>query len=294
MQALNTPVIAHATDLHPDGGVAFVHSVALARDMSAQLYTIHAGPLVANHRPMPDADATMMRWASATGQEAGQRVKHHKVSQVCCEDAVESLLSSLKEIKPDLLVVGTHQQKGLRRLFKGSVSEALAENLQLPTLFLPIGKEGFVDAQTGHMELRHVLIPAARESDALTAVAALMWLIEAMELSRLTVTLLHVGVEPVLSELRLPEREGLVWRRERRHGELTPTLLNAASELDAQLIVMPTRGQDGLMDILMGSHTEQLIRESALPVLSVPMNPVGGAGSLLGRLSALAQQVAKA
>jgi nucleotide-binding universal stress UspA family protein len=34
---------------------------------------------------------------------------------------------------------------------------------------------------------------------------------------------------------------------------------------------MATRGHDGLADVLRGSHTEQVVRAAACPVLSVPL-----------------------
>lgn len=45
---------------------------------------------------------------------------------------------------------------------------------------------------------------------------------------------------------------------------------SAAQARHAGLIVMATRGHDGVGDVLFGSHTERVIRESTCPVLSVP------------------------
>jgi hypothetical protein len=38
---------------------------------------------------------------------------------------------------------------------------------------------------------------------------------------------------------------------------------------DARLIAMVTRGHDQVGDVLLGSHTERVIREAGCPVLSV-------------------------
>ena len=47
-------------------------------------------------------------------------------------------------------------------------------------------------------------------------------------------------------------------------------IIDTADELDAELIVMATRGHDSLLDALRGSTTEQVLRNSGRAVLAVP------------------------
>jgi nucleotide-binding universal stress UspA family protein len=57
----------------------------------------------------------------------------------------------------------------------------------------------------------------------------------------------------------------------REQGPLEEAIVDVARAHKACLVVMPTRGHDGLGDALLGSHTERVIREVGCPVLSVPI-----------------------
>ena len=54
-----------------------------------------------------------------------------------------------------------------------------------------------------------------------------------------------------------------------REGEPRPLIVEAAQELQCQLIVMGTHGRSGLAHLLMGSVAEYVVRYSKVPVLTV-------------------------
>jgi hypothetical protein len=54
-------------------------------------------------------------------------------------------------------------------------------------------------------------------------------------------------------------------------GPLEAAIVSVAREVDACVLVMATRGHDGLRDATLGSHTERVLREVQCPVLSVPI-----------------------
>lgn len=53
-------------------------------------------------------------------------------------------------------------------------------------------------------------------------------------------------------------------------GSGAETLLSRAGSLGADLIIMGSHGRHGLEKLLLGSTTERLIRQSSIPVLTVP------------------------
>ena len=55
-----------------------------------------------------------------------------------------------------------------------------------------------------------------------------------------------------------------------REGPIVDTIVQAASELDADLVVMATQGHAGFLDAFRGSTTEQVLRRAARAVLAVP------------------------
>lgn len=62
---------------------------------------------------------------------------------------------------------------------------------------------------------------------------------------------------------------GAVSAVEVRVGAVVPTLLAAAEELGADLLVLGTHGRSGLARVVLGSVAESVARESRVPVLMV-------------------------
>jgi nucleotide-binding universal stress UspA family protein len=54
-----------------------------------------------------------------------------------------------------------------------------------------------------------------------------------------------------------------------RDGATFAEILQAAKDLGADLIVMGTHGQSGLVHLLVGSVADRVVRKSAIPVLTV-------------------------
>lgn len=260
--------IAHATDLDPDGGVAFRHSVALAREMGARLYSMHANPVSQEaSRQMPDANEQLRQWH---GEEADE-IEFYKMIHTCCDDPVSTLLDAMSQVEPDLLVVGKHQTEGFFQLLRESVSEALALNTSVPTLFTPIGQSGFVREDTGALELERILVPVRDATTFDEATRAAGAILERMAAKGAEVVLLHVGEDAALDELSVPESaDGLRWRRVQRRGVLADEIVKCVDEFDIDLVVMPTEGHNSLGDVLSGSRTQRVVRRSSCPLLSVP------------------------
>lgn len=71
--------------------------------------------------------------------------------------------------------------------------------------------------------------------------------------------------------LRFPEVSGWTWKKEVRSGDVIDGIVNTAKELKADLVVMATDGRNGFLDGLRGSHSERVLRQSATPLLTVPI-----------------------
>lgn len=249
-------LIAHATDLTGDDDAAFVHATALAAAGSALLVTIHGNPVQASVEQLPDATALAARW--------GRTVRHERRCHECCDDVADTVLDALVDLKPDLVVVGTHGRHGFAALTRGSVGEAIARNLAVPALVVPNPAASFVDRATGAIDLRHILIPAGNRAFALRGLDAARSLVALAGVADAELELLHVGTDdPTLATLGV--------KLTRADGKLEDAILEVARTRQACVIVMPTRGHDGIGDVLLGSHTERVIREAGCPVLSVPI-----------------------
>jgi len=62
----------------------------------------------------------------------------------------------------------------------------------------------------------------------------------------------------------VPDAEVLI-----REASPRPAIVDAALELDCQMIIMGTHGRSGLAHLLLGSVAEYVVRNSKVPVLTV-------------------------
>ncbi|HEX7843655.1 MAG TPA: universal stress protein [Kofleriaceae bacterium] len=247
-------LIAHATDLTGDDASALLHAVALARSSGSRLVTVYAGPDGATLSPSPPELAA--RW--------GRKIDHEFRRLEGGDEVADTVLESLRELEPALVVVGTHGRHGLAALLRGSIGEAIVRNLDVPALVVPNRSRGFVDPRDGTLDLRRIVVPVGGAADARRGMAAARQLLGMIGDPDAVVELVHVG--PVDPEL---DRLGLVTTRV--EGVLEEAILDAVQARGACMIVMPTRGHDGAGDVLRGSHTERVIHAAGCPVLAVPL-----------------------
>lgn len=249
-------LIVHASDLTGDDAAAFLHAAALASH-GARLITLHAGE--AERQPAPSAPELAARW--------GRPIDHELRCFESDDDDADAVVEALRQLRPDLVVVGTHARHGITAWIRGSVGEAIARNLRVPVLVVPNHARGFVDPRDGAVALRRIIVPADHAAAARRGAEAARWLAQlAGHAPRPDdeLAIAHAGaVDPDLERLGIPvlRIEGIL-----EHG-----ILAAARARDACLIAMATQGHDGIGDVLRGSHTERVIREAICPVLSVPL-----------------------
>jgi nucleotide-binding universal stress UspA family protein len=261
-------LIAHAVQDADPADPGFVHAVALAAHGRARLASVHVHEPGAPDAELPEARVLLQRW----GMPA-PLVEHERVQQPCTEGVDESLLDALTRIGPDLVVASTHARAGISRLLFGSVAEGVARNLRVPTLLLPLGGDGFVDPDTGRVRLGRMLVPAGSSAEAAAAVRAAVALAQLAGVRAGELVLLHVGDGPSAPELEAPSGFGI--RREQAHGAIDEAISVAAEALGPDLVVMVTRGHDGVADVLLASHTERVLHRCRRPLLWVPAAVAG-------------------
>jgi len=86
-----------------------------------------------------------------------------------------------------------------------------------------------------------------------------------------TLTLMHVGSAETMPAVHCPEVSGWTWNQELRKGEVIQSIVGAAKDLGADLMVMSTDGRNEFLDSLRGSHSERVLRHGAAPLLTVPV-----------------------
>jgi len=152
----------------------------------------------------------------------------------------------------------TRARRGFSRGKYGSIASEAARRSRLPTLYLQRGSNGVVDRETGSVSLERALIPV---DPAIPPLAA-----RRPRSKRLRS--LCGGTWP-LSVGRSADLSGDWPPVETRSGPVVDAIVDYASEIDADLIVMPTTGRRGLFDALLGSTTERVLLGADRPVLAV-------------------------
>jgi nucleotide-binding universal stress UspA family protein len=244
--------IAHATD-NSDDDSALRHAIAFAARSRSKLVTVHVGDRTTTLRASTELSS---RWRVSIDHE--QRVLD------LGEDVIDAVVEELRSTRPTLVVVGTHGRHGVAALLHESVAEAIARNLDVPVMIVPNSVEGLVDPVTGTLAIRRLIIPAGSADEARCGLEAARLIAALASVPDATFELLHVGtVDRALEAFGVPTT--------RCDGPLKDAIVASAAAREASMIVMPTRGHDGVGDVLRGSRTERVVREALCPVVSVPI-----------------------
>jgi len=286
MSATTSPVrpglvdsILHPTDLSEDGLAAFAHALAIALVGRTKLTLLNVSDegdrSGLEWSRFPAVRPTLERWGlleadsprGAVERRLGVRIA--KVSRKG-DEPVKAIVRHLDERPADLLVLATAGRRGLPKWIERSVAERVARRARLPTLFVPTGARGFVDPDHGHLSLRHILLPVDESPRPDLALAFAVRAAERLGDGEVAIHLLHVGEASELPTLVLPRSPCVHWKQLQRAGSVVDGIVAEAGAVSADLVVMPTAGREGLLDVLRGSHTEQVLRRIRCPLLAVP------------------------
>lgn len=281
LNGIKVESIFHPSDFSEASEVAFAHALKIALMARAKLTVLHVDASPSAHwQDFPGVRDTLERWKlipkgspkSAVGQ-LGIDVDKVIASS---KDPVKACLGFLEKHPGDLIVLAVRQHEGRMRWLDKSVGKPIARGAGQMTLFIPPGVEGFVSRQDGSITLRKILIPVTSKPRPQPSVEAVVRLIRNLQLPAGMVTLLHVGPAAEAPSVKLPGDTGWTWNSVAKAGEPADSILQTATELRADLIVMTTDGPDGFLDGLRGTTSERVLRKARCPVANLPV------GSMLG------------
>ncbi|HTQ04946.1 MAG TPA: universal stress protein [Polyangiaceae bacterium] len=183
------------------------------------------------------------------------------------------------------IVVGSHGRRGIARAVLGSVAERVVRHAHCSVLVArPVRKPGVVLAAT---DLSDASLPAVVEGAAaakrlgarLVVVSSVEW---AEPISISTGNLIGVASPAPTVELKREVADALKSTLEQAlvrlgvEGEVRPLegspaaqIVDAADELDAELVVVGTHGRTGLRRLALGSVAERVVRSVHTSVLAV-------------------------
>ena len=270
--------ILHATDLTVSSEPAFAHALKIALAGKTKLYLLNADPGSGEEvdwSAFPGVRRTLARWGvlpeGSSTADVGDKLGIHLAKVSAPErDPVRAIVRFVDDHKNDLIVLATHGRDGLPRWLHGSVAEPVAREADTPTLFMPHAARGFVDADSGALHLRNVLIPIDHRPAPQAAVREAQRLCRTRAAREVALHLLHVGEQGDMPGVEVEATAPFTLTRATRAGEVVDEILAAAAECRADLIAMATAGHQGFLDALRGSTTERVLRHAPCPVLAVP------------------------
>ncbi len=199
----------------------------------------------------------------------------------------EAIVAYAGEMSADLIVIGSHGRRGLRRMLVGSVTEEVVHTAPCPVLVAHV-------PEPASAPVRRILVPTDFSA---SGVPALEWAETLASGYGARLVLLHVledfaPMEPyevtfgTLIDEVLPQMEEYAQKELERtaatlagkgldvethvvHGRPADAILDFAGDQDIDLLAMASHGRTGLERLLLGSVAARVMRSAPCPVLIV-------------------------
>jgi nucleotide-binding universal stress UspA family protein len=279
---MNLPSFTHivlVTDFSECSAVAVPLARAVADCYRAAIFVTHV---------MPDAGSTSVATEPYEARKA-QSAAEERMQQVVASSAlvgaqVETIIEHgsitdvLARVIPgrsiDLVVVGTHGRSGVGKLFLGSVAQRIFNVVPCPVLSVsPRAGKSWSAAR----KFKRILYPTDFSGDSLKA---LPYALSLVRIADAELILLHVADDlsrnEVLQEYyrrlnALIPPEARAWCKSDAlviTGDRSEAILNAASEQNADLVVISAHGAAGAFNVPL-TTAYQVVARAPCPVLRV-------------------------
>lgn len=277
MTAVGASII-HPTDFSADSANAFAHALKISTVAKCKLYVAHVADQsgAQEWHAFPHVRQTLARWglldANASTAAIFERLGVEVVKvEIEPGNPVRGVTRFLETHPSELMVLATQAREGLPRWLRPSIAEAMSRRSHMQTLFIPPHTRSLVDQATGDLDLNRILIPVDHRPAPVGAIKAIQRFYRALG-AKPEIRILHIGKSaPVVATVSSPaQRKPVAVPIEVRDGDVVDGILQAAQEMRANLIGMPTAGHHGLLDALRGSTTERVLRQAPCPVLAIP------------------------
>lgn len=271
-----------ATDFTTNSLKALRVGIAVARRFASRVHIANVVTPVVYAADLSMAPVTMDRAASGAKESMEEWAGHPLLAGIKHKEVVlegplvDELQKYVDDKKIDLVVVGTAGRKGMEKLFMGSAAENIVRHLSCPVMIAG-PRVGAVPIQ-----YRNILFATSLHPTSLRAAQYAVSLAEEMD-SHLT--LLHVDASDgkqkfdeasrnaIYQQLRnLLPLDSECWCRPKVRFELgdpAMQILSAASQDDADLIVMSSHDAPIFADHAPWSVLAKVVRDAKCPVLAV-------------------------
>ena len=228
--------------------------------------------------------------AEAAVDDVAERVDGDVTTHVTVGVPSEAILEYVEAAGIDLVVMATHGRTGVERFIIGSVAEKVVRRADVPVVTVRVSEDLPL-----WPPIDRILVPTDGSDAAAVAVSHALDLAERFDATvdvvavldeRTKLELYNVGtaLEDVVGGLESTAERATRAIRDRAtergldattavvEGLPSRTICARAAETGADLVVMSTHGRTGLAHYLLGSVAERVVRNSSVPVCTVPVD----------------------
>lgn len=297
--------ILHPTDFSPCAKRAFAHAVRMARRHHAALHVLNVAPGLGE-------DPVRSAYAVGAGEDAiyqKMAARAEELTAALIEEAGAGdlevtrahdrgiaagpvILDYIDAHAIDLVVMGTHGRRGVKRFVLGSVTEEVVRRAACSVMTVrdedgEAAPPPTIDRVLVPVDLSEFTVPLFRA--ALTVAATysaridLLHVVEPLPmpvplLGALTIhDLVPDPVDRAQEQLEhLAERlteEGVAVTAHVAEGHAAATIVDQAEALGSDLVMMASHGLSGLESFLLGSVTARVVRRARCPVFVARLEP---------------------
>ena len=274
--------ILYATDFSPDELVAFEQACKFAQAWKGKLLIAHVDDSPADAEN--DHEASKQNLLQLVPNDLAIDYQHI----LRTGDPATIVHDIEKEYDVDLIVLGTHGRKGVKRMFSGSIAESVIRSAHCPVLTMRQTHDQHRNPLTSPDHKPSLLVPvdfSVHSYVALDFASSIAISLDA------TITILHI--DEASDDASEKVREGISdWSEHRKvlwdqlkkveprekSIEFDHKLLNStaskhitqfANEQHYDYVVLGTHGRSGVGRALMGSVAEHVVRNAECPVITV-------------------------
>ncbi len=268
------------TDFSEFAKYAMDFSSQLARQEQAKvtlLHSVHTSHLLDSLYLDPILAGRLMKDMEEGAKEhlkkfSGQMVE--KDVDVACITTTGPLIDAIeeviKEVKADLVVMGTQGASGLKEFFVGSNTERVMRLSSVPVMAVPaprtLADVKYIVVPIDYANVTHLFTEQLLAyKQIFGAKLCFVWVRthHFMEDERT----LHLNFEEFAKE-KFGSDFDLIMKR-----DVVPedAILRVVAETKADMVIMPTHQRRGLEHLFLGSTTENLTNHSPVPVIGVPV-----------------------
>lgn len=275
--------ILFPTDFSEAAGQRFRHALALAERQGATLHVLHVVDRAAAER---EGEEEMERFVD--GYDADVLLDQAVVAAEAPGPAIRDYAATHGI---DLIVMGRHGQRGLRRLFLGSVAEEVIREAPCPVLTVRRSADLFPLGATDTVLVPLDLSPASLHALPLAKTLAagydarllLLHVLEDIDLPSIygdDIANPIYDLYPEIKERTRTEIRRVVSASEGSEvapeihfaeGRTAEAIVDFSEAHNVDLIVLTRTGRRGLTRLLIGSTADGVIRAASCPVLVVPV-----------------------